>query len=115
VARHTFVVFTNAADGRDDEFNDWYNNRHLHDLLSTEGFVAAQRFRLADMNPGQDFAHQYLALYEVETEDLEKTNRAMREAANDGRMFISPALDRKNAVARYFTPITDRVVATPSE
>ena len=115
MARHTFVVLTNAVDGRDDEFNDWYTNRHLHDILATEGFVAAQRFRLSDMDPEQDFSHRYLALYEVETDDLDKTNQAMMEAANGGGMFISPALNLGNAVAKYFTPITDRVTADPLE
>ena len=113
MARYTFVVMTNAIEGREDEFNDWYSNRHLPDILATEGFVAAQRFRLADMNPEQDFSHRYLALYEVETEDLEKTNQLMMEAANDGGMFISPALNLGNAVAKYFAPITDRVTAGP--
>lgn len=113
MARYTFVVLTNAVDGREEEFNEWYNNTHLSDILATEGFVAAQRFRLADMDPAQDFPHRYLALYEVETDDLDKTNQAMMEAANDGGMFISPALDLGNAVAKYFAPITDRVTAGP--
>jgi hypothetical protein len=115
VAKYTFVVLTNAVDGRDDEFNDWYTNRHLPDILATEGFVAAQRFRLAEMNPAQDFAHRYLALYEVETEDLDKTNQALMEAANDGGMFISPALNLGDATAKYFAPLTDRVTAMPLE
>lgn len=115
MARYTFVVLTNAVDGRDQEFNDWYDNRHLPDILATEGFVAAQRFRLAPMDPEQEFPHRYLALYEVETDDLDKTNQALMEAANDGGMFISPALDLPDAVAKYFTPITDRVTASPPE
>ena len=106
MARYTFVVLTNSVDGRDDEFNDWYNNRHLPDILATEGFVAAQRFRLAEMNPDQDFPHRYLALYEVETEDLDKTNQAMMEAANNGGMVISTALNLDNAVAKYFASNT---------
>jgi hypothetical protein len=113
MARHTFVVLTNAVEGKDEEFNDWYNNRHLSDILATKGFVAAQRFRLAEMDPEQDFPHRYLALYEVETDDLDKTNQAMMEAANGGGMFISPALNLGNAVAKYFTPITERVTAGP--
>jgi hypothetical protein len=115
VAHYTFVVLTNAVEGKDEEFNDWYNNRHLPDILATEGFVAAQRFRLAEMNPEQEFPHRYLALYEVETEDLDKTNQALMEAANDGGMFISPALDLGNAVAKYFTPVTERVTASGLE
>jgi hypothetical protein len=111
MTRHVFVVLTNAVAGQEDEYNDWYNNRHLPDVLACNGFVAAQRFKLTEMDPGQEFSHRYLALYEVETDDLAKTNQALTEAASDGAMFISPALNMDDAVAKYFTPITERVTA----
>lgn len=111
MGRYTFVVLTNAVEGQEDEYNDWYNNRHLPDVLACEGFVAAQRFRLTEMDPEQEFPHRYLALYEVETDDLAKANLALTEAANQGAMFISPALNMEDATAKYFTPITERVTA----
>jgi len=111
MAKYTFVVLTNAVEGQEAEFNDWYDNRHLPEVLAVDGFVAAQRFRLTEMDPGQEFAHRYLALYEVETDDLAKTNQALTEAAGKGDMLISPALNLGDAVARYFTPITDRRTA----
>lgn len=111
MARYTFVVLTNSVEGRDQEFNNWYDNQHLDDVLNVEGFVAAQRFRLATTDPAQEFSHRYLALYEVETEDLEKVQLALQEASSSSRMPISTSLDRENAVAKYFEPITDRVTA----
>lgn len=111
MGRYTFVVLTNAVEGLDEEYNDWYNNRHLPDVLACNGFVAAQRYRLAEMEPQQEFSHRYLALYELETDDLVKANQALTEAANDGAMFISPALNMDDALAKYFTPITERVTA----
>lgn len=115
MAPYTFVVLTNAVEGQEDEYNDWYNNRHLRDVLACDGFVAAQRFRLTDTGPGQEFSHRYLAFYEVDTDDLDKANQALTEAANNGAMFISPALNMDDAVAKYFTPITDRVTAETVE
>src|SRR5664280_2187308 len=109
MARHTFVVFTNAVEGQEDEYNDWYNDQHLPDVLNVEGFVAAQRFRLSDTDAGQEFPHRYLALYEVETDDLDKVTLALSEAGDSGVMMISEALDRPGAIAKFFTPITDRV------
>jgi hypothetical protein len=111
MARYTFVVLTNAVEGREDEYNEWYDNRHLPDVLAVEGFVAAQRFRLTDTDPAQDFGHRYLALYEVETDDLDKTQLALAEAAGSEAMPLSPAFDAASSVARYFTPITDRLTA----
>jgi hypothetical protein len=111
MARHTFVVFTNPVEGREDEFNDWYDNRHLPDVLAVQGFVAAQRFRLSETDPAQEFPHRYLALYEVDTEDLEKVTLALAAAGDSGAMMISGSLDRPDAIAKYFTPITERVTA----
>ncbi len=111
MARFTFVVLTDSVEGREDEFNDWYTNRHLSDVLRIDGFVAAQRFRLSETDPPQEFSHKYLALYEVETDDVEKAQRALAETPAD-LMPLSPALDRKHAVARWFTPITERLTST---
>jgi hypothetical protein len=111
MARHTFVVFTNPTEGREDDYNDWYDNTHLSDVLKVEGFVAAQRFKLSDTDAPQEFPHRYMALYEVETDDLAKVAQALSEAGESGEMFISESLDRPAAVAKYFTPITDRRTA----
>ena len=48
MAKHVFVVFTNPVEGKDATYNDWYDNRHLPDVLDVPGFVSAQRFRLSD-------------------------------------------------------------------
>jgi hypothetical protein len=58
-------VFSSAAEGRDDEYNDWYTNVHLGEVLALGPFTAAQRFRLSEhqMFPQQ---HGYVAVYEFE-------------------------------------------------
>jgi hypothetical protein len=60
------LVFTNALDGRDDEFNRWYDEIHLPEVLALPAFTAAERMRLADaqMFPEQRF--RYLAIYEYQ-------------------------------------------------
>jgi len=112
VAHYTLLVLTNPVSGREDEYNDWYNNQHLSDLLAVEGFVAAQRFRLADTDPPQEFGHRYLALYEIETDDLAKTQAALMAAANTDAMVVSEALDLSDPVTLFFSRITERVVAS---
>ena len=36
-----YVVVTAPAAGQEDAYNDWYDNRHLNDVLAVEEFVAA--------------------------------------------------------------------------
>ena len=66
MSRYVFVVLTNASGGRDDEFNEWYNNQHIPDVLKIPGFVAAQRFNIAGAQmDGATSPWRYLALYEL--------------------------------------------------
>lgn len=113
VPKYTFLVLTNAADSQDEAFNAWYDNTHIPDVLRVPGFVAAQRFKLADTTPPQAFGHRYLALYELETDDLEGSRQALADAAGTSAMVLDPTLDRPGAVAAYFEELTERAVARP--
>ncbi|MCH9675347.1 MAG: hypothetical protein K0U93_28170 [Gammaproteobacteria bacterium] len=106
MAKHTLVVMTNAQDGKDDEFNEWYTNVHLTEVLGVDGFVAAQRFKLADAKFGGASKYNYLALYEIETDDLQGSLDALKKAAP--KMQMSEAM-ADGAGAWAFSPITDRV------
>ncbi len=114
MAKYTFVVMTNPVAGKEDEFNAWYNQNHLPDVLNVPGFVCAQRFRLADVQMGGDAsrAYKYLALYEIETDDLAGALKELRARAASGEIVPSDAIDMKNAATFMFAPITDRVMAT---
>ncbi len=59
------IVFTNAAEGRDEEFNDWYDNVHVPEILALGPFVSAQRYRVAEEQVFPQ-THTYVALYEFE-------------------------------------------------
>ena len=39
VAKHLLIVMSNANEGQDDEFNDWYTNTHLGDIIALDGFT----------------------------------------------------------------------------
>lgn len=110
--RAILVVFTNPIDeSREDEFNDWYTNVHLHDILKIPGYVAATRYRLADaqLAGAAPPKHRYLAIYEIETDDLDATVKALSERAAAGDMYITDALDRANASAHFYVQLTERL------
>ncbi len=113
MSRYLLLVLTNASEGRDDEFNDWYTNVHLGDVLKVDGFVAAQRFRLADeqLVSGQATAHRYLAIYEVEAEDPRRPLDALLSGVVGGDIPLSETLDRPSLTTFLFAPISGRVTA----
>ena len=39
-----FFAFTNPTSGKEDEYNTWYDEHHLKDVINVPGFVSARRF-----------------------------------------------------------------------
>ena len=62
MTKHTLVVLTNANEGADDAFNDWYTNTHIGDILALEGFTAAQRFKLSETQLAEGDLHLLVAI-----------------------------------------------------
>ena len=106
MATSVFMVLTNPVAGKESEFNDWYTNVHIREIVEIPGFVSAQRFELADAQSGPAGAHRYLAIYEVEG-DPGAALEALKAARPDLQM--SDALDRSAVSAQMFSAISDRV------
>jgi hypothetical protein len=62
------VVMTQAVQGKEDEYHEWYNNVHIPELLAVPGIVAAQRFEAVPNAAGQAAPQKYLAIYELDTD-----------------------------------------------
>ncbi len=106
MARGVYVVLSSCVDpGRVDEFRDWYVDTHIPDVLETPGFERARLYESRE-EPGPE--PQFAALYDIESDDLDRTVAAWRERIPqlraDGRM--SELLDRK--LGRHFEMIEDR-------
>ena len=100
MSQYKLVVMTSAVKGREDEFNDWYDNEHLGDICALDGFTGAARYEL---EPGQDnpTGHKYLAIYDMETDDVEATMQGMIKAATSGEMHISEAMAMPTVTLLY--------------
>lgn len=111
------LAFTSpTSDEADAEYNDWYSNKHIHDLVKLPGVIAATRYKIVkgiELLPGAGGPEQkYLAIYEIEgdtEEDLHAFAAMLREALSDGRADISPALDMGDLGAALCLPVTERL------
>ena len=103
--RAVLLVLSDAADGRDDEFNDWYDRVHLPDVLAVSGFVAARRYVAEPSVHGELPVQRYAAIYEMEGDDLDALHRALSEAA--ASMVISPAFDRSRTSTFTYRLLTE--------
>ncbi|CAH1663837.1 MULTISPECIES: DUF4286 family protein [unclassified Chelatococcus] len=88
--KHLLLVLTNAVEGREEEFNEWYNDRHLDDVLQVPGIVAAQRYKLsAAQRMTPPFPWTYFAIYEIETDDLPNTISTLSSRSGTAIMPLS--------------------------
>ena len=111
-----YVVFTEPAAGQEDAYNEWYTNQHLADVLKVEGFVAAQRFKLVEVENNTLPASRYMAIYEIDADDPKTVLDRLVAAAGEGSMVISEALDQGSAKTTLYQPITARIaVDTPAK
>ena len=106
MTKHVLLVFTDPVDGREDEYNAWYNDVHLGEVLQIDEFVRAQRFKVADLMPGVT-EHQYVAIYELETDDPRAAMKALGEA---GKTFtMTDAADLTGAKITLASQVSDLV------
>lgn len=107
--KYNLIALTNALEGRENEFNDWYTNVHLADVLKLPGVMAAQRFRMSGTQhrPGP-FDYGYMAVYEIEIDDVQTTLNELKAVSGTDKMPLSPALDPQRMVW-ILEPITGRV------
>jgi hypothetical protein len=93
MAKHVFLSLLNAQSGKDEQFNDWYRDVHLPDVLTIPGFVAAQRFILsAAQLPGMETRWKYLVIYEIDDASPAHALAELAARMSGGGMIISDAL-----------------------
>ena len=108
MAKYLLFAFSDCKDPKKEkEFNDWYDNMHMPDMLEVPSFVRATRWMSADKKENE--VRKYLAMYELETDDLDKFNAAMRKRGmwtfQQGRFSELPVFDPDN-VPRIYRQIT---------
>lgn len=93
MARFSFVVYSNPVEGREQEYNDWYSNEHLKDLLKIPGVIAARRFKLSgtQIHDGAK-PYRYLAIYDIEAEDVPSFLKQMMARTASGEINRSTAM-----------------------
>ena len=103
-----YAVLSRPVEGREDAYVEWYTGRHLDDVLREAGFERAGLWRLVGTNPPAAAPAPYLALYEIDTDDIEAVNAAMARAARHGTLPLSDALDMGSVVGMWFESVRDR-------
>ena len=94
---YTLIVFTSPVEGREDEYNKWYDEVHLPEFSSLPGIISGKRYNVAGDQP------VWAAIYELSAPPAE-VFKAMNAAVKDGSMHMSDAMDPTKAVVHTLTP-----------
>ena len=101
MARYKMLVLSRPIAGKDAEYNDWYQNTHLQQIVALPGFVSAQRFRVAVNMRGEE-GYPYMAIYDIEADDVQAAYRILEQAAGDGTITVSQAFDYASVHASIY-------------
>lgn len=101
MAKYVMVVQSQAQEGRDDDYNEWYDTVHLADILALPGVKSGRRFDFAAGMVGEP-GRPYLAIYEVETDDVSAVMAEMGKRSMDGTMRQSDSLDAPASVLWFY-------------
>jgi hypothetical protein len=65
---------------READYHKWYNDTHLAEIVSVDGIVSARRFAPTDGNG------PFVAIYELDCDDLDAVVERMGELGASGKM-----------------------------
>ena len=95
---YTLIVYTSPADGREDDYNAWYDDIHLPEFSALPGVITGRRFKVvADGKP------QYAAIYELSTHP-DEVLAAMNAGVKDGTVHMTDAVDLGSLSMTTFAP-----------
>lgn len=102
------IVYSDPLPGRDDEFNEWYDNVHVPQLLAVPGMLSAQRYTLLDSEMyrapgGRPPEHRYAIIYEMEG-DVGAIMQKIQEGVAAGQIVMHDSLDMDSWRLAFWTP-----------
>ena len=97
MGKYVMVVQSRAKEGRDEEYNRWYDTSHLADVCAIPGVKSGRRLEATPIQIGQA-GLRYLSIYEIEADDPGSVLVEMKRRAADGTNKSCDALDSQAAV-----------------
>ncbi len=105
-----YVVLSNPVSGREEEYNAWYTNQHLHDVVAVPGFVSAQRFRLRDVAAEGVPQQRYMAIYNMRTDDPDALLADLTSLVQSGKMAMSEAFSQDGMSTILYEALTPLIM-----
>jgi hypothetical protein len=100
--KYLVAILSEPTAGQETEYNEYYENLHLDEVLQTTGFTSARRFRLA-AEAGGVCPLPYLAVYETTGDDAESVLKRINDTR--GQRQQSRSINKRTAAVWIFEAI----------
>ncbi len=84
-----FVPSGPSSPDREDEYNEWYSKVHIPEVCQIDGITGARRYKRVTAEPGEA---PYVAIYDLDADDLAGIFEGLAQAATSGAMNMSDVL-----------------------
>lgn len=98
------IALVNPREGREEEFNAWYTDVHLPEVVELPGFLSAQRYSLPEALV-EALPYRYATLYRIEGSSA----AAMQRLFTAQFSSESDAIDVENMIFSAFVPLGDPI------
>lgn len=136
--RFAYFVFADPLPGMQEQFDDWYLNTHMGDLVQLDGWIGAQRFRLeTSVTPRRTaaggFRHGNVILWDQQGADIAPIRARIGDAINGGKSrrgaafdytpgaglsttyeAATPRMTRPDGVKAWMPPATENKIPRPN-
>ena len=96
------MVAADIPADKEEEFNKWYQEEHLQELMSVPGILNAARYEATKSGP------KHLAIYELESVDVINTDAFKNRPRTEWGQRVSPSLIGSN----FFNIVLDMIHPT---
>ncbi len=94
MTKYIMVVGSGPVEGKEDEYNKWYDEIHLPEVCALPGVTGAKRFASSPTVPGE---RPYLAIYDLDIEgDPAAVVAELGRRGQTGELNMSPTIDVPN-------------------
>lgn len=108
MAKFKLIALASPVAGKEEEFHDWYQNKHLPQIIGLPGGVGAQRYKLVAKLMGSD-ENEWLAIYDIECDDPMEFIGGMVQANQEGKLDQTEANDMGKVYTALFSEYGERV------
>ncbi len=93
------IVWVDIPADKEEDFNRWYNEEHLKELLSVPGVLNAARYEATKSGP------KHMAVYELENAEVVNTDAFKNRPRTEWGQRVSPSIIGTNRVNNVYDMI----------